>query len=98
MQKREGDILKYTKELCLSLLKDKAAQLNTLPKKSDFSEAEIVAVKSFLGPWPRALEAAGLKEPRNAAYTEKKLQKRICAKRKITQMKIQKKKGQNDEN
>ncbi|MBE6850668.1 MAG: hypothetical protein E7504_02860 [Ruminococcus sp.] len=34
------------------------------PKRADFSEREVVAIKAFLGPWPRALEAAGVKPPR----------------------------------
>ena len=37
---------------------------NRLPKRSDFSDREIMAVKSFFGPLPRALEAAGIKEKR----------------------------------
>ena len=58
---------KYTKEICISLLREKAALLqkeNRFPKRSDFSEEEVVAIKAFLGPWPRALEAAGIKEKR----------------------------------
>ena len=31
------------------------------PQRSDFSEAEVVLIKEYLGPWPRALEAAGIK-------------------------------------
>ena len=53
---------KYTREEAVSLLKEKADSLGRLPKRSDFSEAEVVAIKAFLGPMPRALEAAGLKE------------------------------------
>ena len=30
--------------------------------RADFSNEEIIAVKAFLGPWPRALEAAGLRD------------------------------------
>lgn len=40
-----------------------AAQ-HRLPKKDDFDQATLSRIKAFLGPWPRALEAAGLKEPR----------------------------------
>ncbi len=59
---------KLTKSDCLVLLKDKHASLlekgeNRYPKRSDFSEREVVAIKAFLGPWPRALEAAGVKPP-----------------------------------
>ena len=31
------------------------------PKRSDFADDEVVLIKAHLGPWPRALEAAGLK-------------------------------------
>ena len=60
---------KYTKEDCLCLLSEKykelqAQGLNRYPQRSDFSEREVVAIKAFLGPWPRALEAAGVKPPR----------------------------------
>lgn len=60
---------KYSKEGCILLLQEKQKALieekeERFPKRADFSEAEIVAIKAFLGPWPRALEAAGLKEER----------------------------------
>ena len=29
-----------------------------------YAEKEVVAIKAFLGPWPRALEKAGVKEKR----------------------------------
>ena len=45
-------------------LQDKANELGTAPKKADFDEATRARIKAFLGPWPRALEAAGLKEPK----------------------------------
>ena len=44
-------------------LSQKQKELGRLPKKSDFDGATISRIKAFLGPWPRALEAAGLKEP-----------------------------------
>lgn len=60
---------KYKKEDCILLLKNKyeallAEGLIRYPQRSDFSEAEVVAIKAFLGPWPRALESAGIKPPR----------------------------------
>ncbi|MBE6636758.1 MAG: hypothetical protein E7618_03010 [Ruminococcaceae bacterium] len=78
---------KLTKEDCLCLLRKKADALRSMgdsryPKRSDFSEREVVAIKAFLGPWPRALEAAGLKEPRdNSEHLQKTKEKRIRAKR-----------------
>ncbi len=55
-----------------------------LPHRSDFSAEEIVLIKAYLGPFPRALEAAGLKPPRDDGFAERKLQKRIAAKRRRT--------------
>lgn len=39
-------------------------ELGRLPHKDDFDEPTRSRIKAFLGPWPRALEAAGLKEPK----------------------------------
>lgn len=36
----------------------------TITKKADFDCATCSQIKAFLGSWPRALEAAGLKEPK----------------------------------
>jgi hypothetical protein len=43
-------------------LQKKVQELHRLPKKDDFDEVTRSRIKAFLGPWPRALEAAGLKE------------------------------------
>ncbi len=72
---------KYTRDDTVALLKNKYAMLGRLPMRSDFDEQEVVAIKAFLGPWPRALEAAGLKEPRSTDRLELNRQKRIRAKR-----------------
>lgn len=77
---------KYTKDDCLSMLRDKyselqAAGLARYPQRSDFEESEIMAVKAFLGPWPRALEAAQIKPPRADDRKRKNREKRIRAKR-----------------
>ena len=60
---------KYKKEDCILLLKTKYGELTSAgvsryPQRSDFSDDEVIAIKAFLGPWPRALEAAGIKPPR----------------------------------
>ena len=57
------------------LLKRKATELGRLPKKDDFDEPTRSRIKAFLGPWPRALEAAGLKEPRMVPEKSKKRKK-----------------------
>ena len=46
------------------LLRQKFAELGRLPTKKDFDNAACAQIKAYLGPWPRALEAAGLKEHR----------------------------------
>lgn len=48
----------------VELLRQKGSALGRQPKKDDFDDATRSKIKAFLGPWPRALEAAGLKEPR----------------------------------
>lgn len=60
--------------------------LERYPQRGDFTAEEIVLIKAYLGPWPRALEAAGLKPARDDG-TER-LEKRIAAKRKRTAAKI----------
>lgn len=45
-------------------LRKKADEVGRMPTKADFEPTEKVRIKSALGPWPRALEAAGLKEPK----------------------------------
>jgi hypothetical protein len=77
---------KYKKEDCILLLQRKyaelkAAGLSRYPQRSDFEEREVVAIKAFLGPWPRALEAAGVKPPRDDDRAQKNKEKRIRAKR-----------------
>ena len=47
-------------------LQEKARELGRAPLKADFDEVNRSRIKAFLGPWPRALEAAGLKERRGA--------------------------------
>ena len=85
----------YSKEDAISLLKNKSEELlrageQRFPRRSDFCEEEINAIKSYLGPWPRALEAAALKPPRSPLYAQKQLEKRIRSKQKRTADKIQK--------
>lgn len=45
-------------------LRQRAEELGCLPRKADFDDATRARIKAFLGPWPRALETAGLKEPK----------------------------------
>lgn len=86
---------KLTREDALALLQEKRRALEDAgearyPRRADFSPEQVVAIKAFLGPWPRALEAAGIKPPRDPARREKQLQKRIAQRRRATQCKIEK--------
>lgn len=61
--------MKIDREGALELLRSKQAELtargeNRYPKREDFTPEQVCAVKAFLGPWPRALEKAGLKPER----------------------------------
>ncbi len=60
-----------TKEDCIILLKEKFQKLDRLPKKSDFTDYQVMMIKSHLGPWPRALEFAGLKSVNNEKLLKK---------------------------
>ena len=46
------------------LLRRKWEELGRLPTKKDFDDVTCSQIKAYLGPWPRALESAGLKEPK----------------------------------
>lgn len=50
------------RQWAIAQLQHKAAELGRLPHKDDFDEVTRARIKAFLGPWPRALEAAGLKQ------------------------------------
>ena len=77
---------KYTREDCLSLLCQKKreledAGLSRFPQRADFTDDAVVAIKAHLGPWPRALEAAGVKEAPTVDRKQKNKERRIRAKR-----------------
>ena len=77
---------KYSREDCFILLQNKYQELKNqgldrYPQRSDFEEREVVAIKAFLGPWPRVLEAVGIKPPREEDRLQKNKEKRIRAKR-----------------
>lgn len=64
------------RQQAIDLLTNKSKELNNIPKKADFSEEEVCFIKQKLGPWPRALEEAGLKEKRKLTGREKSKLKR----------------------
>ena len=47
-----------------ALLRSKFSELGRLPTKKDFDSIACSQIKAYLGPWPRALESAGLKQPK----------------------------------
>lgn len=55
---------KAKREVACAMLVRKAREKGKLPLKADFTSGELVFIKAHLGPWPRALEEAGLKERR----------------------------------
>ena len=67
-EERWDNVISEDKKVwAVELLKEKQRETGRLPKKEDFDEVTRSRIKAFLGPWPRALEAAGLKEikPKN---------------------------------
>lgn len=49
------------KRWAVEKLQSRARELGRAPVKMDFGEIDRIKIKQALGPWPRALEAAGLK-------------------------------------
>jgi hypothetical protein len=74
-----------SREDCLQALKTKTAEAGRLPRKSDYTEYEVSRIKAFFGPWPRALEAAGLIPAKSEDRLAKNMVKRINAKQKKSQ-------------
>lgn len=60
--KQSQTIEKNRREWAIQQLQRKAKELGSMPRKADFGDVEKIQIKAALGPWPRALEAAGLKE------------------------------------
>ena len=54
----------------IAQLRQKAVELGKLPRKADFVDVDCIRIKAALGPWPRALEAAGLKTPKTKVMEE----------------------------
>ena len=70
-------MVETNKDFYISMLRDIAGKEGRLPKKSDFSEYDVMRIKGFFGPWPWALEAAGLKEPKHLQKAQKNREKRL---------------------
>ena len=63
-KKQRDKVTPENRQWAIAALQARAAELGYAPKKADFDEYTRMQIKTFLGPWPRALEAAGLKEPK----------------------------------
>ena len=92
-KREEVTLIAVSKTKPIEMLQEAYKRLNRYPKKSDFTVEEVAAIKSFLGPWPRALEAGGILPDRSAEREAEKKQKRIAAKRRQTQYKIERQKN-----
>ncbi len=76
----------FSADRCVAMLREKQEEIlagggDRYPRRSDFSDEQTAAIKAFLGPWPRALEAAGLKPPPAKTSAERNRERRIRAKR-----------------
>ena len=84
----------------VELLQNKCKELGGLPKKDDFVVVTVSRIKAFLGPWPRALEAAGLKEvtkiPKKPKSRRKALNAKVSHQRALR--KLEKKRTENKKN
>ena len=69
-------ITEEKKQWAVEQLQKKFKELGRLPKKDDFDVVTLSRIKAFLGPWPRALEAAGLKEAKPVAEKKKNKKKK----------------------
>ena len=68
-------ITEEKKQWAIEQLREKNKELGRLPKKDDFDVVTLSRIKAFLGPWPRALEAAGLKETKPLLSKKKRRKK-----------------------
>lgn len=69
-------ITEEKKQWAVEQLQEKFKELGRLPKKDDFDVVTLSRIKAFLGPWPRALEAAGLKEAKPIVEKKKNKKKK----------------------
>ena len=65
-------ISKEKKAWAEELLRQKSKELGRLPTKKDFDDVTCSRIKAFLGTWPQALIAAGLKEPKTNCQSEER--------------------------
>lgn len=83
------------REYAIQLLINRATELGRLPKRADFVDNDVCLIKQKLGPWPRALEAAGLKEPPEVSRIDKNRARRARAKQRRKETKKNEKDNEN---
>ncbi len=78
------------RDMAICLLREKAAELGRLPKKQDFDGNLVREIKASLGPWPRALEKAGLK-PIGETYLERRARQegKSCRKSEVQETQVE---------
>ena len=81
---------KIAREDCILFFQKQHAESGIFPKKGDFSPEIVACIKSYFGPWPHALEEAGIKESKKEERLQKNLEKHIKAKIKRRNAKIKK--------
>ncbi len=69
-----------TREECIRELIEKRDETGRFPKKSDFPPETVAIIKGYFGPWPHALEEAGIKESKKEERLKKQKEKHIKAK------------------
>lgn len=77
---RIEDFFIMTKEDCILCLQKVYAEKGEYPKKSDFSLEEVAVIKGYFGPWPHALEEAGIIPSKKEERLKKSKEKHIKAK------------------
>ncbi len=80
--------MEKTREYYIQLLQDVAEKEDRLPIKADFSYDDVNRIKGFWGPWPWALEAAGLKESKKEERKEKNRLKHQRSRERRKQLKV----------
>ena len=83
-----GDRHEDKKKLACSMLRKRSADVGRLPKRSDFTPTQVCFIKQVLGPFPRALEAAGLKPVTKLPAAEKSRRKRQRSKQRRKLLKV----------
>lgn len=71
--KSQTDMTKEQRRIwAIQQLRNKAEEVGRLPTKADFEPNDKIRIKAALGPWPRGLEAAGLKAPKEKKTTNRR--------------------------